>query len=79
MVGFGAAWYGALSLFPKLAELALGNKELISMLEYYMDPSSLFKTAALAATPVMSAVSNVGHRLLTFKPGATGIEPAPGD
>ena len=60
MVGFGAAWYGALSLFSRLAELALGNRELMSMLEYYMDPSSLFKTASLAATPVADAVSNVG-------------------
>lgn len=60
MVGFGAAWYGALNLFPKLAELALSNRELMSMLKYYMDPSSLFKTASLAATPVADAASNVG-------------------
>jgi len=60
MVGFGAAWFGALNLFPKLAELALNNKEFMGMLSYYLDPSSLFKTASLASTPVASAVSATG-------------------
>jgi hypothetical protein len=60
MVGFGAAWFGALNLFPKVAELALNNKAFMSMLSYYLDPSSLFKTASLASTPVAQAVSTTG-------------------
>ena len=66
MVGFGAAWFGALNLFPKLAELALSNKAFMGMLSYYLDPSSLFKTASLAATPVAQAVSatDTGSSLL---------------
>jgi uncharacterized membrane protein required for colicin V production len=60
MVGFGAAWYGALNLFPWLAKLALQNEAFMRMLDYYLDPSSLFKTASLATTPVADAVSTVG-------------------
>lgn len=60
MVGFGAAWYGALNLFPWLAQLVLKNDAFMGMLDYYLDPSSLFKTASLAATPVANAVSSVG-------------------
>jgi uncharacterized membrane protein required for colicin V production len=60
MVGFGAAWFGALNLFPKVADLALSNKAFMSMLSYYLDPSSLFKTASLASTPVAQAVSTTG-------------------
>ncbi len=60
MVGFGAAWFGALNLFPRVAELALNNKYLMGALSYYLDASSLFKTAALASTPVASLVSGTG-------------------
>lgn len=60
MVGFGAAWFGALNLFPKLAELALSNKAFMGMLSYYLDPSSLFKTSTLASTPVANLISNTG-------------------
>ena len=60
MVGFGAAWFGALNLFPKLAELALSNKAFMGMLSYYLDPSSLFKTSTLASTPVANLSSNTG-------------------
>ena len=60
MVGFGAAWFGALNLFPKVAELALNNKYLMGALSYYLDASSLFKTASLATTPVASLVSGTG-------------------
>lgn len=60
MVGFGAAWYGALNLFPKVAELALNNDYLMNALSYYLDASSLFKTASLATTPVADLVSGTG-------------------
>jgi uncharacterized membrane protein required for colicin V production len=66
MVGFGAAWYGALNLFPWLAQLALKNEAFMGMLSYYLDPSSLFKTAALAATQVntLGGDSAAGSSLL---------------
>ena len=64
MVGFGAAWYGALNLFPWLAQLALKNEALMGMLGYYLDPSSLFKTASLALTPVTTLAGDTGSPLL---------------
>ena len=60
MVGFGAAWYGALNLFPWLAQLALKNEAFMGMLGYYLDPSSLFKT-------------NVGNQLFKDIPNVSTV------
>jgi len=59
-VGFVAAWFGALNLFPRLAQMLLGNQYLMGSLSYYLDASSLFKTSELADCPVAQAVSSTG-------------------
>ncbi len=59
-VGFFAAWFGAFNLFPRIAQMALSNEYLMGSLSYYLDASSLFKTASLGATPVAQAISSTG-------------------
>lgn len=62
-VGFGAAWYGAMNLFPKLSAMVLGNQSIMNALDYYLDIGSFFKTGSLAAATVDQALSG-GNALL---------------
>ncbi len=55
-VGFGAAWFGAMNLFPRLSSLVLGNSSFMSALDYYLDTSSFFKTNELAAVTIDQAL-----------------------
>lgn len=57
-VGFVAAWFGALNLFPQLATAVQSNSSLMSVLSYYLDASSLFKTRAIAEAGVEGAVQS---------------------
>ena len=57
-VGFGAAFFGAKALYPQLAHAVLNNTNLMEVLTYYLDPSSMFKTVGLAEKAVSGATQN---------------------
>lgn len=57
-LGFVAAWFGAMYLFPFLANSLEGNASLMGVLSYYLDADSLFKLPAVANTLVSDALKN---------------------
>jgi uncharacterized membrane protein required for colicin V production len=55
-VGFGASFFGAMNLFPRLSAVVQGNQNLMGVLKYYLDAGSLFKTGSLATATVGQAL-----------------------
>lgn len=57
-VGFVAAWFGAMNLYPQLAAMIMGNSNLMDVLKYYLDAGAMFTPRALADTLVAGAVES---------------------
>lgn len=57
-LGFAAAWFGAMYLFPFLANALAANNSLKQFLGYYLDAASLFKTVGTAETQVVGALQD---------------------
>lgn len=47
IAGFLVAWIGAMQLYPLLSHAVQSNTGLMSMLNYYLDPASLFPKASI--------------------------------
>ena len=56
-VGFVAAWFGAIRLYPSVAQLALSNQTLMAVLNQYLEPESFFATHQQAITTVAEVIS----------------------
>lgn len=48
IVGFVAAWIGAMNFYPQLSAAVQSNEALMSMLHYYLDAGALFDSSAAA-------------------------------
>ncbi len=55
--GFFGSWFGALALYPKIANLALSNTTLMGVLNQYLEPANFFANAQQAAQTVTEVVS----------------------
>ena len=55
--GFVAAWFGAIRLYPSVAQLALSNQTLMAVLNQYLEPESFFTSHQQAITTVAEVVS----------------------
>lgn len=47
IIGFIAAWVGAMHFYPQLSAAVQSNSELMGMLHYYLDAGALFETGAM--------------------------------
>lgn len=56
-VGFVAAWFGAQSLYERIANFALSNQTLMAVLNQYLEPEEFFATPQQAMTTVAEVVS----------------------
>lgn len=56
--GFIAAFFGAKTLYPKLALAIQSNSSLMNILTYYLDTASMFSTKELANSSVSGAEHN---------------------
>ena len=56
--GFIGSWFGAMELYPRLANIILSNNSLMDVLKYYLDAGAMFKTPALGSTAVASIVGD---------------------
>ena len=56
-LGFGGAWFGARSLYPRVANMALSNKTLMATLSQYLEPEGFFTTHTMATTSVKDIIS----------------------
>ena len=56
--GFVAAFFGAQALYPQLSSAVQSNASLMNVLTYYLDATSMFKTANLAERAVAGATQN---------------------
>lgn len=52
IVGFVAAWVGAMHFYPQLSAAVQSNEALMNMLHYYLDAGELFQSNAAAQTLV---------------------------
>jgi uncharacterized membrane protein required for colicin V production len=57
-LGFAAAWFGAMYLFPFLAGALSSNEELMGFLGYYLDAGALFSVGGTANTLVTGALQD---------------------
>ncbi len=56
IVGFVAAWIGAMNFYPQLSAAVQSNETVMGMLQYYLAPNELFSSSAIAEK-LVSAVS----------------------
>jgi len=56
IIGFVAAWVGAMQFYPQLSAALQSNKALMDMLHYYLDAGALFDTGAMGEK-LVSAIS----------------------
>ena len=56
-LGFIGAWFGAQQLFPRVANLALGNQTLMAVLNQYLEPETFFATHNQAITSVTEVIA----------------------
>ena len=55
--GFIAAWFGARSLYPQVAAMALSNQTLMAVLNQYLEPESFFAAHQQAMATVSEVIS----------------------
>ena len=56
-LGFVGAWFGAQSLYPRVAQLALSNRTLMAVLNQYLEPENFFSSHAIATTTVSEVIA----------------------
>ena len=56
IIGFVAAWVGAMHFYPQLSAALQSNAALMDMLHYYLDPGALFETGEMGEK-LVSAIS----------------------
>lgn len=56
IIGFVAAWIGAMRFYPQLSAAIQSNAALMDMLQYYLDAGALFETGAMGEK-LVSAIS----------------------
>ncbi len=57
-VGFVGAWFGAMNLYPQVANAIMGNSSFMNIAKYYLDAGSMFEPKSLGDTLVQGAVEN---------------------
>ena len=55
--GLVGAWFGALRLYPRVAEMALSNQTLMAVLNQYLEPESFFSSHAQAVSTVSEVIA----------------------
>ena len=55
--GFVGAWFGAQQLYPRVAQLALGNQTLMAVLNQYLEPETFFTTHSQAVSTVSEVIA----------------------
>ena len=56
-LGFFGAWFGAHSLYPRVAELALSHRTLMAVLNQYLEPAGFFNSNSQALTTVSEVIA----------------------
>ncbi|MBQ8087167.1 MAG: CvpA family protein [Clostridia bacterium] len=73
LFGFAGAWYGARTLYERVAHFALSNRTLMAVLNQYLEPETFFSDQSIASSNVaqviagnessiQQAVSSVGEK-----------------
>lgn len=57
MCGFSGAWFGAKTLYERIANMALSNTTLMAVLTQYLEPESFFDSHSQAVTAVSDVIA----------------------
>lgn len=69
LLGFVGAWFGAQSVYQRIANLALSNTTLMAVLTQYLEPESFFASHTQAVTAVSDVIAG-GEEAISSAVGA---------
>ena len=69
LLGFVGAWFGAQSVYQRIADLALSNTTLMAVLTQYLEPESFFSSHTQAVTAVSDVIAG-GEEAISTAVGA---------